>query len=84
MKALNNETCLTLVEARVNVSVSVLSMEFFCAELPLAISDPVKPLRMDFFSEIVEVIVIEPVGLTVHVVATPACNVQETGFVVDA
>lgn len=84
VKLLNSETCLALVEARLNVLVKVLNMEFFCAELPLAINDPVKALRMEFFSEMLEVIIIEPVGLTIHVVATPACNVQETGFVVDA
>lgn len=84
VELLKSETSLAAVEDMVSEPVSVLNREFFAAELPLDVIDPVKVLKIEFFSEIVEPIVIVPVGLTVHVVATPACSVQETGFVAEA
>lgn len=84
VKLRNNEASLVLLEARLRELVNVLNMEFFSAELPLNVIDPVRVLKMEFFSEIAEPIAIVPVGLTVHVVATPAWTVQETGFVVEA
>ena len=58
-----------------------VKMEFFGAELALRTSEPVRVLRREFFAASPEAVVMEEVGFSAHVVAAPACRVQETGVV---
>jgi len=81
VRPLDNAVCSAKLEAKVSELVSVLKMEFFGAELALRTSEPVRVLRREFFAASPEAVVMEEVGFSAHVVAAPACRVQETGVV---
>jgi len=84
LKDLMNEARSVKPEAKVNEPVSVLKREFFSARPALSVNVLASVLKIEFFSARLEALVIDAAGFRVQAVATPACNVQETGVVVEA
>ena len=84
LKPLNNEVRSVRAEAEASELVSALKMEFFSTRPALRVNEPANALKIEFFSARLEAMVIETVGIRLQLVATPACNVQETGVVLEA
>lgn len=78
------ELCCARLEVRVNELVSVLRIEFFSARLAPMINELARDRNSEFLSDKLEVMTSEVVGTEVHVVAAPACKVQETDVVLEA
>jgi hypothetical protein len=84
VKFLKSELCSVRPEVEVNKAVRALNIEFFSARLVPRVKELVRVLKMEFFSARLELLVTEAVGCNVQALAAPACNVQDTGVVVDA
>ncbi len=81
---LNSEDLSAKIEAKVREEVKLLNSEVLSVRPETRVNELVSVLNREFFSARLEAIVIEPVGIRVQLVATPACSVQETGEVLEA
>jgi hypothetical protein len=84
VKVLDKDVFSASPDARVSELVSDRRMEFFSTRFALAANELLRVRISEFFSVRLVGRVIEPDGLRVQAVATPACSVQETGVVLDA